>query len=98
MATQLPTDTAADVQESLIEYPCKFPIKAMGKNEHGFETIATEIILKHAEIYAGEEIKTNPSGSGNFISITVPIRALSKAQLDSIYQDLTDCEQVLVAL
>ena len=98
MASQAPPDTAADVQESLIEYPCNFPIKAMGKNENGFEAMATNIILKHAEIYPGEDIKSNPSGSGNFISITVPIRALSKAQLDSIYQDLTDCEQVLVAL
>lgn len=91
-------DTLQDVQESLLEFPCKFPIKAMGRSEPGFETLVTEIILRHAEIYADEETKTNPSGSGNFVSVTVTIEATSKAQLDSIYQDLTDCEQVLVAL
>ena len=98
MATQAPPDTNADVQESLLEFPCRFPIKAMGRSDAGFEQLATNIILTHAEIYADEKITSNPSGSGNFISITVVINAKSKAQLDRIYQDLTDCEQVLVAL
>ena len=98
MVSEQPADSAADVQESLLDFPCNFPIKAMGRSEHGFEDLATSIILKHAEIYPDEEIKSSPSGSGNFISVTVTIEALSKAQLDLIYQDLTDCEQVLVAL
>ena len=85
-------------QETLLEFPCKFPVKAMGHSEDGFEALVINLILSHAEIYAGEKVTTNPSSSGNFISVTVTIEALSKAQLDSIYQDLTDCEQVLVAL
>jgi putative lipoic acid-binding regulatory protein len=60
--------------------------------------LVTNIILRNAELYVDEATTTNPSGSGNFISITVTILATSKAQLDSIYQDLTDCEHVLVAL
>ncbi|NOR18706.1 MAG: DUF493 family protein [Xanthomonadales bacterium] len=87
-----------DVQESLLEFPCKFPIKAMGRAEIGFETDVTDIILRHAEIYEDEATTTSPSGSGNFVSVTVTIEAISKAQLDRIYQDLTDCEKVLVAL
>jgi len=85
-------------QETLFEFPCKFPVKAMGRAEHGFEALVTKLILGHAEIYAGEPVTTNPSSSGNFISVTVIIEALSKTQLDSIYQDLTSCEQVLLAL
>ncbi len=85
-------------QETLLEFPCKFPVKAMGLNKDDFEALATTLILSHAEIFAGELVTTNPSVSGKFISVTVTIEALSKAQLDRIYQDLTDCEQVLVAL
>jgi putative lipoic acid-binding regulatory protein len=48
--------------------------------------------------YVGEQVTTNASSSGKFISVTVTIEALSKDQLDRIYQDLTDCEHVLVAL
>ena len=98
MATQAPPDTNADVQESLLEFPCKFPVKAMGRSDDGFVELATNIILSHSEVYKDEETTTSPSGSGNFISVTVTIYATSKAQLDRIYQDLTDCEQVLVAL
>jgi len=98
MAFEQPPDTLQDVQESLLEFPCKFPIKAMGRAEIGFEELVTEIILRHAEICDGVATTTNPSGSGNFVSITVTIEATSKPQLDSIYEDLTDCEQVLVAL
>ncbi len=98
MATENPTDTLQDVQESLLEFPCKFPIKAMGRFDDGFEALVTKIILNHAEIFEGEETTVNSSGSGNFISVTLTIVALSKDQLDRIYQDLTDCEQVLVAL
>jgi len=85
-------------EETLLKFPCKFPVKAMGRFEKGFEALVTKIILTHAEMYAGEQVTTNSSGSGKFISITVVIEALSKPQLDRIYQDLTDCEQVLMAL
>ena len=88
----------ADQQETLLEFPCRFPVKAMGRDADGFEDLVTRIILAHAEIHAGDPVRTNPSGSGKFISVTVTIEALSKDQLDRIYQDLTDCEQVLVAL
>jgi putative lipoic acid-binding regulatory protein len=98
MASEESSDSLQDVQESLLEFPCKFPIKAMGRAGVGFEELATKIILRHSEIYAGEATTNNPSGSGNFISVTVTIMATSKVQLDNIYQDLTDCEHVLVAL
>ena len=98
MATIKPPKTETEQQETLLEFPCKFPVKAMGRDEDGFEALVTKIILAHGEIYAGEPVSTNASSTGKYISITVNIEALSKAQLDSIYQDLTDCEQVLVAL
>ena len=85
-------------QESLLEFPCRFPVKIMGRNQEEFETVATEIVFRHAELYAGEQITTNASTAGNFLSVTVTIEALSREQLDNIYQDLTDCERVLMAL
>ncbi len=98
MSSVYPPDGGPDQQETLLEFPCKFPIKAMGRNDAEFEGVVTEIVLAHAGLYAGEAVTTQPSSSAKFISVTVTIEALSKAQLDRIYQDLTDCEQVLVAL
>ena len=98
MASIYPPDSGSDQQETLLEFPCKFPVKAMGRNEDGFETLVTEIILTHAELFDAEAVTTQLSSSGKYLSVTVIIEAISKAQLDLIYQDLTNCEQVLVAL
>jgi putative lipoic acid-binding regulatory protein len=98
MASKNPPDSNKDVQETLLEFPCEFPVKAMGLDEGGFEDLVTKIVLSHASLYEAGAVTTNPSGSGKYISVTVTIEALSKIQLDQIYQDLTDCEQVLVAL
>ena len=85
-------------EETLLEVPCRFPVKVMGRNEADFVPLITNIIMNHAEIYEDEAITTNTSGAGNYISVTLTIEARSKAQLDCIYEDLTGCKQVLVAL
>jgi putative lipoic acid-binding regulatory protein len=84
--------------ETLLEFPCRFPVKAMGRNGDAFEEVVKEIIFRHAELHLGEEVRVRPSAQGNFLSVTVTIEATSRAQLDRIYQDLTDCEQILMAL
>ena len=98
MASKCPPEQAADKQQTLLEFPCKFPVKAMGRDQNDFEALVTDIVLNHAVMYAGEKVTINASSSGKFISVTVTIEALSKDQLDRIYQDLTDSEHVLMAL
>ena len=98
MASINPPQNGGDPQETLLKFPCRFPVKAMGRPGDAFEVLVTNIILARAEICAGEQVTTSPSSSGKYISVMVVIEAQSKAQLDQIYQDLTDCEQVLVAL
>ena len=85
-------------EETLLEFPCRFPVKIMGRNETGFVSLITGIVLNYAKIFGDEAITTNHSGEGNFVAVTIIINAQSKTQLDRIYQDLVDCEQVLVAL
>jgi putative lipoic acid-binding regulatory protein len=95
-----PADAAAATagRPSLLEFPCRFPIKAMGRQSDEFEAIVTAIVLKHAELWPDEPIRSTPSKAGRFVSITAVVEARSQAQLDAIYQDLTDCVHVLVAL
>jgi putative lipoic acid-binding regulatory protein len=85
-------------EDTLLEFPCKFPIKAMGRASTEFEPLVLSLVQQHAELFPGEDVTVNQSGEGNFVSVTVTIEAQSKAQLDRIYQDLTDCSQVLMAL
>jgi uncharacterized protein len=83
--------------ETLLEFPCQFPIKAMGKNNLEFDLLVIEIVRRHVPENE-KAVTTRPSKDGNYLAVTVLIQATSKQQLDAIYQDLTDHPQVLMAL
>lgn len=70
----------------------------MGRHSDDFESVVSGIVSRHANLWPEEPIRSVPSKAGNFVSVTAVIEAQSKMQLDAIYQDLTDCEQVLMAL
>ncbi len=89
---------ASPTEETLLEFPCRFPIKAMGRHNPSFEATVTAIIQKHAELWPGEPVRSTPSRNGNYLSVTLVVKATSQAQLDAIYQDLTDSPDVLMAL
>jgi putative lipoic acid-binding regulatory protein len=83
---------------TLLEFPCRFPVKAMGHNTDEFVRVVSDIILSRAELFEGEKITTSPSKAGTYLALTAVIEAQSKEQLDSIYQALTDSGQVVMAL
>jgi putative lipoic acid-binding regulatory protein len=85
-------------EQSLLEFPCRFPIKAMGKTSDEFEALVTRIVQSHAELWPGEPVRLKASKGGAYQSATLVITATSQAQLDAIYQELTDCDSVLMAL
>jgi hypothetical protein len=82
----------------LLEFPCRFPIKAMGRQSDGFEALVSRIVCSHAELWPGEPVRSTPSRAGRFVSVTAVVEARSQAQLDAIYQELSDCVHVLMAL
>lgn len=85
-------------EPELLSFPCNFPVKAMGKATDDFDSLVMEIIRKHAPDINPDAVKVRSSHGGNFISVTVVVRAKSKAQLDKIYMDLTAHERILMAL
>ncbi len=85
-------------EETLLEFPCQFPIKAMGKADIELDLLIIEIVRRHVIDISEGAVTTRPSKDGNYIAVTVIIKATSKQQLDAIYQDLTDHPHVLMAL
>jgi putative lipoic acid-binding regulatory protein len=85
-------------EESPLKFPCEFPIKAMGKAGADFDITVVEIVRRHAPDLSEGAIRTRASSKGNYLSVTVVVNATSRAQLDAIYQDLVDCEDVVMAL
>ena len=83
---------------SLLEFPCDFPIKMMGRDNDDFHAAARMIVEQHAGPVDDNAVRTAPSRNGRFISITITIEARSQAQLDAIYLDLSAHDDVLIAL
>lgn len=84
--------------ESVIEFPCRFPIKMMGRDTPEFRALARTLVEKHAGAIADDAVQATQSSAGTFVSVTVTITATSQSQLDAIYQDATDNDDVLFAL
>jgi putative lipoic acid-binding regulatory protein len=84
--------------DDLLEFPCEFPIKMMGRDQPEFRDAALAIVERHAGRIEESAVRVAASSNGNFLAITVTITAENRAQLDSIYRDLSDHEQILVAL
>jgi putative lipoic acid-binding regulatory protein len=85
-------------EDTLFEFPCQFPIKAMGKAGLEFDLIVIDIIRRHTSDINEGAITMRPSKDGNYLAVTVIITASSKQQLDAIYQELNDHPHVLMTL
>ena len=85
-------------EPSLLEFPCDFPIKIMGKREDGFAQAVLESVLRHAPDFDAAAIEMRPSAKGNYISLTCTIRAVSREQLDALYRELSAHPLVKIVL
>lgn len=85
-------------EESLLKFPCEFPIKIMGKNHHGFYQAVMEILQKHLSDFEDTKLSEVESKQKNYSSITVIVNAASQEHLDGIYIDLSASEWVIMAL
>jgi len=84
--------------DELFQFPTEFPVKVMGRDSESFRTLTLAIIERHAGPMTPDRISERMSREGKFLALTYTITAESRAQLDAIYQDLTDSGVVLVAL
>jgi len=90
--------TPTNRRETLIEFPCQFPIKAMGLASADFDALVVELILRHVDKINEGAVKTKTSSSGKYTSVTVTFEALNQAQLDNVYRELTGHERILTTL
>ena len=84
--------------DSPLKFPCKFPIKVMGRKDSCLGQKILPIIHKYAPDFNDTELKINESAKGKYVSITVTINATSRDQLDNIYREVTALKEVLMVL
>ena len=84
--------------ETLLKFPCRFPIKVMGQDIPEFHPDVLAIITKHAGEISEDDVHTQPSSKGSFVSLTVAITVENRQQLDDVYSALQANEQLMMVL
>ena len=65
--------------ESLLEFPCDFPIKIMGARVDDFAQTVLEVVLRHAPDFDAGAMQMRPSSKGNYLAITCTVNAVDPA-------------------
>jgi putative lipoic acid-binding regulatory protein len=84
--------------DSLIEYPCDFPIKIMGAMQDAFAQTMVDVVSSHDPEFHAGKLEMRPSTKGNYLSLTVTVRATSRQQLDDLYRALSSHPMVKMVL
>ena len=88
----------SDNTDSVMQFPCHFPIKIIGKNNDTFVTDIINIARGHFAHLKDSDIRIQASQKDNYVAITVTVLALDQASLDTLYGELTkhpDAKMVL---
>jgi hypothetical protein len=84
--------------DTVMRFPCEFPVKAMGLAAYDLESIVPDIVRLYAPDTARNAVSKRVSANGKYISVTVTVNAKSREQLDAIYRALTGHKHIIMAL
>ena len=90
--------TTIPPEQSLIEYPCDFPIKVMGAHVEGFAAAIVHIARQFDPGFDDATVEHRPSKGGNYLGLTLTVHVTSREQLDELYRTLTTHPMVKVVL
>jgi putative lipoic acid-binding regulatory protein len=91
-----PAPVAAQV--GLLEFPCSFPIKIMGRTRDGFAQAVAEVVRRHAPDFDPATLEMRTSSAGNYLSMTATVNATSREQLDDLNRELVAHPMVAMVL
>jgi putative lipoic acid-binding regulatory protein len=85
-------------EDSLLTFPCDFPIKVFGLASDTFESNIITLVKEILPTFSSSAVEMRTSGGGKYHSLTLTVHVESREQLDSIYRALTASPLVLMAL
>jgi putative lipoic acid-binding regulatory protein len=85
-------------KDSLIEYPCDFPIKVMGLKVEGYLEAMSYVVRQFDPDWTEDRLETRESAGGKYLSLTFTVRATSREQLDELYRTLSSHPMAKVVL
>ena len=91
-------DCSVNKQPTLLQFPCTYPLKVLGRNGNAFHAAVTAIIEKHVAAPCQVTYSIRMSSQDTYMSITATFIAESATQLSAIYEELSRHELVLMTL
>jgi len=91
------TESAA-LGDSLIDYPCDFPVKVIGQHHPEFVETMVRLAQGFDPEFGPHKVELRTSKTEKYLGITLIVRATSRAQLAGLYLALTGHPMVKVAL
>ncbi len=82
----------------LIDYPSRFPLKVFGNQSVQFEDIVLALIKTRCPQAEYFEVSRRASKAGKYLALTITFTVQNQKQLEKIYQDLYECEHVVMSL
>lgn len=92
------TDLHSPEKETLIEFPCDYKLKAMGKKSDTLVDTVFDITKKYAPDVTRDDIAIHPSKSDKFISVNITFHATCIEQIHGVYGELKEHPEVLMML
>ncbi|MBU6272075.1 MAG: DUF493 family protein [Betaproteobacteria bacterium] len=89
---------AFDRIEQLLEFPADFPLKVMGQRVDGFAQSIAALVTEHIPGFDPGAIELRTSSRGTYLSLTLPLRVESRAQLEGVYRALAGHPWVRIVL
>lgn len=93
--------TPPETRESalaLLDYPNRFPLKVFGSQSDTFESVVLDLVRARCPEAEHIEISRRSSRGGKYLALTLTFTVYSQQQLEALYQDLYDCDQVVMSL
>lgn len=84
--------------DTLLEFPCAYPVKAFGANRPGFADHVRALLTPVIGSVDDSAVDVRPSRGDRYLAVTIHFTAQSKAQVDAVYEALTADPQVMMSL
>lgn len=85
-------------ESEVFEFPCDIPIKVLGVNGNALRQAAYGIVHEHYGALDEERFRERESRDGNYVSLTITVRAESREEVDAVYRDLSAHSDILMVL
>ncbi|TSA21574.1 MAG: DUF493 domain-containing protein [Betaproteobacteria bacterium] len=75
--------------ETLLQFPCAFPVKVVGLRTDGFAQQMVDLVLALVPDFRPETVEMRASKAATYLSLTLTVTVASQAQLDAVYRALS---------